>query len=225
MWAPWPIISKGPQQGWENFSETHLFLAIFNHLYRGSVVGFWLRIHEYWSYVSDDIIFVLNLCTSPEPASQDIIKQSGYLITPEDFQELLEEAARYLDIPQKNGSLASMENHEKKHIPWKMNGFCTWKSRCCGKGNHLKQTFMTSGASHEFGEGCTWPSPFPPLTKGTQQHNPPTDPLWDFVVIKKTWCNGNFGGSLPKRFILSLGEVFPLNGLAFSISVNGWWFF
>lgn len=114
---------------------------------------------------------------------------------------------------------------KKKHIPWKMNGFCTWKSRCCGKGNHLKQTFMTSGASHEFGEGCTWPSPFPPLTKGTQQHNPPTDPLWDFVVIKKTWCNGNFGGSLPKRFILSLGEVFPLNGLAFSISVNGWWFF
>lgn len=57
-------------------------------------------------HMFNDIIFVLNLCTSPEPTLQDIIKQSGYLITPEDFQELLEEAARYLDIPQKNGSLA-----------------------------------------------------------------------------------------------------------------------
>jgi len=40
---------------------------------------------------------------------QDIIKQSGYLITPEDFQELLEEAARYLDIPQKNGSIQTLD--------------------------------------------------------------------------------------------------------------------
>lgn len=169
---------------------------------------------------------MLNLCTSPEPALQDIIKQSGYLITPEDFQELLEEAARYLDIPQKNGSLASLENHGKKNASLgKWTAFAPENHAVVEREIIWSKPSWLRGSSHEFGEGCTWPSPFPPLTKGTQQHNPPTDPSWDFLVIKKTWCNGNFGGSLPKRFILSLGEVFPLNGLAFSISVNGWWFF
>ena len=33
-----------------------------------------------------------------------MIKEAGYIITPEDFQELLDEAARYLDIPEKKGA-------------------------------------------------------------------------------------------------------------------------
>ena len=114
---------------------------------------------------------------------------------------------------------------EKKHIPWKMNAFEPENHAVVEREIIWSKPSWLRGQAMSFGEGCTWPSPFPPLTKGTQQHNPPTDPLWDFVVTKKTWCNGNFGGSLLKRFVLSLGEVFPLNGLAFSISVNGWWFF
>lgn len=88
---------------------------------------------------------MFHLCASPEPASQDIIKQSGYLITPEDFQELLEEAARYLDIPQKNGSSASLENHEKKTHPLENERLL-----------HLKITLLWKGKSseanlHDFG--------------------------------------------------------------------------
>lgn len=40
---------------------------------------------------------------------QDMIKQAGYIITPEDFQELLDEAARYLDIPEKKGVAKTLD--------------------------------------------------------------------------------------------------------------------
>lgn len=40
---------------------------------------------------------------------QDMIKEAGYIITPEDFQELLDEAARYLDIPEKKGVAKTLD--------------------------------------------------------------------------------------------------------------------
>lgn len=40
---------------------------------------------------------------------QDMIKEAGYIITPEDFQELLDEAARYLDIPEKKGGARTVD--------------------------------------------------------------------------------------------------------------------
>jgi hypothetical protein len=43
-----------------------------------------------------------------------MIKEAGYIITPEDFQELLDEAARYLDIPEKKGASAA--------ILWRLHG-------------------------------------------------------------------------------------------------------
>lgn len=154
---------------------------------------------------------MLNLCTSPEPALQDIIKQSGYLITPEDFQELLEEAARYLDIPQKNGSLASLENHgKKKHIPWKMNGLCTWKSRCCGKGNHLKQTFMTSGVKPWVWGRLHLAFPFSAINKRHPTAQPTNGSFVGFPCYKKDLMQWQFWRKPPQEI-----HSFPWGSLSF----------
>ncbi len=143
-----------------------------------------------------NVFFVQSLCDDVLGCSpallgfpvtrEDIIKQSGYLITPEDFQELLEEAARYLDIPQKNGSLVfSAVFTEKTLGNWKRMDFERPEVITCWFSwvdplQDLGGSFAGFGGSFADSQFC---------------RNPPPKP--------------------PKCF--PLGEVFPLNGPAFSI--------
>ena len=209
-WAPWPIISKGPQQGWENFSETHLFSAIFNHLYRGSVVGFWLRIDEYWSYVSDDIY---HLCIESLRFSWTSLAGHHQAIGLPDytrrFSGTFGRSSQIFGYSTKERFLGFAGKSRKENTSLgKWTAFAPENHAVVEREIIWSKPSWLRGSSHEFGEGCTWPSPFPPLTKGTQQHNPPTDPLWDFVVKTRPDAMAILEEASPRDSFFPLGKSF-----------------
>ena len=88
---------------------------------------------------------------------------------------------------------------KKKHIPWKMNGLCTWKSRCCGKGNHLKQTFMTSGVKPWVWGRLHLAFPFSAINKRHPAAQPTNGSFVGFRCYKKDLMQWQFWRKPPQE--------------------------